>query len=50
MMKGLYRSQVFPGLWLSVDALRQGKRAELIAVLQDGLKSVEHQAFVERLN
>lgn len=48
--EGIIRSQVFPGLWLSVDALRQGKRAELVAVLQDGLKTVERQAFVEHLN
>lgn len=48
--KGVIRSQVFPGLWLSVDALRRGKRAELVTVLQDGLKTAEHQAFVERLN
>ena len=37
--KKIIRSQVFPGLWLSVDALRQGNRAELLAVLQEGLLS-----------
>ncbi len=48
--QGIIRSQVFPGLWLSMDALRQGKRAELLAALQSGLRTPEHRAFVERLN
>ncbi len=48
--RGIIRSQVFPGLWLSVDALRQGHRSELFAVLQDGLQTAEHQAFREQLN
>jgi len=47
--RGIIRSQVFPGLWLSVNGLRQGNRAEILAVLQEGLGSAEHQGFVERL-
>lgn len=47
---GIIRSQIFPGLWLSVKGLCQGDRAEILAVLQEGLATVEHQAFVERLN
>ncbi len=47
--RGIIRSQVFPGLWLSVEALRQAHRSELLAVLQEGLQTAEHQAFVERL-
>lgn len=46
---GIIRSEIFPGLWLSVDALRIGNRAEILAVLQEGLGSSEHQDFVERL-
>jgi len=47
--QGITRSQVFPGLWLSVNALCLGRRAELLAALQAGLQTAEHQAFVERL-
>ncbi len=46
----IIRSQVFPGLWLSVNGLRQGNRTEILAVLQEGLQTAEHQAFVERLS
>lgn len=46
----IIRSRVFSGLWLSVEALRQGDRRELLGVLQEGLKTAEHQAFVARLN
>lgn len=48
--RGIIRSQVFPGLWLSVNGLRQGNRAEIFAVLQEGLVTAEHQAFVKRLS
>lgn len=48
--RSIIRSQVFPGLWLSVNGLRQRNRAEILAVLQEGLQTAEHQAFVERLN
>lgn len=48
--RGIIRSQVFPGLWLSVNGLRQGNRTEILAVLQEGLQTAEHQAFVEQLN
>lgn len=46
---GIIRSQIFPGLWLAVNALREGSMAEVLAVLQQGLQTAEHQAFVERL-
>ena len=48
--RSIIRSQVFPGLWLSVNGLRQGNRTEILAVLQEGLQTAEHQAFVERLS
>jgi Uma2 family endonuclease len=47
--QGIIRSEVFPGLWFSVKALCQGNRGELLAILQQGLQSQEHQAFVARL-
>ncbi len=47
---GVIRSSVFPGLWLAVNALREGDLVQVLAVLQQGLQTAEHQAFVERLN
>ncbi|MGB3558216.1 MAG: Uma2 family endonuclease [Geitlerinemataceae cyanobacterium] len=47
--EGIIRSEVFPGLWLSVAALRGGNLAEVLAVLQRGLQTPEHQEFVESL-
>ncbi len=47
--KGVYRSRVFPGLWLDAAALFASDTARLIAVLQEGLASKPHAAFVRRL-
>ncbi|HAG80016.1 MAG TPA: hypothetical protein DCL61_02345 [Cyanobacteria bacterium UBA12227] len=47
---GIIRSQVFPGLWLAVNELREGNLNEVLAVLQQGLQTVEHQEFVARLH
>lgn len=47
--KGVIRSRVFPGLWLEVKALLKGDLARVLAVLQEGLASKEHAAFVKRL-
>jgi Uma2 family endonuclease len=46
---GHYHSQVFPGLWLDPAALIRGDLAQVLAVLQRGLASPEHAAFVSRL-
>lgn len=46
---GIIRSEVFPGLWLAVDALREGNLASVLNSLQQGLQTDEHQKFVERL-
>ena len=43
------RSEVFPGLWLAVDALREGNLAEVLTVLHQGLQTNEHQKFIQRL-
>jgi Uma2 family endonuclease len=45
----LYKSEVFPGLWLDPQALIAEDLPKLQAVVQRGLASAEHQAFVERL-
>jgi Uma2 family endonuclease len=47
--RGLLRSEVFPGLWLQPEHFWQGDGAALMAVLQEGLASPEHAAFVNRL-
>ena len=46
---GILRSQVFPGLWLAVDALLSHRMAQVLEVLQVGLASPEHAAFVAQL-
>ena len=48
--QGVIRSRVFPGLWLAVDALRTGDLASVLAILQQGLQTAEHQVFVESLS
>jgi Uma2 family endonuclease len=45
----IIRSQVFPGLWLAVSALLAGDMAQVIATLQTGLTSREHQQFLQQL-
>ena len=46
---GLYRSKVFPGLWLDPAALIRGDTPAMQAALQRGLASPEHADFVARL-
>jgi Uma2 family endonuclease len=46
---GIIRSSVFPGLWLAVPALLEGKMMEVLSVLQSGIADPAHQAFVQTL-
>ena len=46
---GILRSRVFPGLWLAVEALLSNQMAQVLEVLQSGIKSPEHPIFVEQL-
>ena len=46
---GVYRSATFPGLWLDTQALLNGDRRRLRAVLDLGCATPEHAAFVARL-
>jgi Uma2 family endonuclease len=46
---GIYRSEVFPGLWLDAAAMVRGDLARVLDTLQEGLASPEHAALVERL-
>ncbi len=47
---GLYRSEVFPGLWLDPAAMVGGDTQRVQAILQRGLAEREHEEFVARLN
>lgn len=46
---GIIRSRVFPGLWLAIDALLVGDMPSVIATLQQGLESPEHETFVQQI-
>lgn len=46
---GIYRSEVFPGLWLDAAQMAEFNLATVLQVLQQGLASAEHTAFVARL-
>jgi Uma2 family endonuclease len=43
-------SQIFPGLWLDKIALLRGDLGTVLAVLQQGLASPEHENFISRLS
>jgi Uma2 family endonuclease len=46
---GILRSEVFPGLWLDAAALLRHDKQRVKAVLQQGLATPEHAAFVKAL-
>lgn len=46
---GLLRSEVFPGLWLDPKAMIAGDLRRVIELVQAGLASPEHAAFLKRL-
>jgi hypothetical protein len=46
---GIYRSEVFPGLWLDPRALIAGNTRRIRAVLDLGCATPEHAEFVARL-
>jgi Uma2 family endonuclease len=47
--QGIWKSQVFPGLWLNEPALIARDSAGLIATAQQGTATAEHAAFVQAL-
>jgi hypothetical protein len=47
--EGIYKSEVFPGLWLDASALVRGDLVRVHEVLRQGLASPEHAAFVAKL-
>ncbi len=46
---GIYRSEVFPGLWLDAAALVRRDLGRVLSLLQQGLASPEHADFVAQL-
>ena len=46
---GILRSEIFPGLWLDVQALLTGDMGAMLRVLREGLESEAHTEFVQRL-
>jgi Uma2 family endonuclease len=46
---GLYKSTVFPGLWLEPAAMVRGELAGVLDILRQGLATPEHAAFVDQL-
>ncbi|WP_165220100.1 Uma2 family endonuclease [Aquisphaera insulae] len=46
---GVYRSAIFPGLWLDRVALLGGDLDRVLTVVREGLNSPEHAEFVARL-
>src|SRR5581483_3356767 len=46
---GILRSPTFAGLWLDAAALLRGDMRQVLAVVQQGLASPEHAAFVRQL-
>ena len=46
---GLYRSRIFPGLWLDSEALLTHDTKRLRAVVDQGLATGEHAAFLAHL-
>jgi hypothetical protein len=47
--EGVWRSSVFPGLWIDADALANGDAVRLLTTARRGLATPEHAAFVQQL-
>jgi Uma2 family endonuclease len=47
--EGIYKSGVFPGLWLDVEAMIRGQKRQVKAVAEQGLASTAHAKFAASL-
>ena len=45
---GLFKSRVFPGLWLDADALLRRDLQQVFNVIQNGVSSQDHQNFIDQ--
>lgn len=48
--RGLYRSNIFPGLWLDAGALLSGNLARVLSIVQQGCATQEHQDWLKQIN
>ena len=48
-VEGVLRSQVLPGFWFRSDWFWEGRLAKLLQLVQEGIASPEHKAFVDSL-
>jgi hypothetical protein len=46
---GIFRSRIFPGLWLHANALLQLDGVTVMGALRQGLAKPEHAAFIQQL-
>ncbi len=46
---GIFRSRIFPGLWLDAESMLRCHRQGVLATLKRGLATAEHRAFVTKL-
>ena len=46
----IIKSEVYPGLWLAVDALLNNNLAEVIKIVQQGIDTEEHQKFIQSIS
>lgn len=46
---GIFRSRMFPGLWLDAEAMLRCHRPGVLAALKRGLATAEHAVFVAKL-
>ena len=46
---GIFRSRMFPGLWLDAEAMLRCQRPGVLAALKQGLTTADHAAFVAKL-
>ena len=46
---GIIKSEIFPGLWLDVNAILTGNLAKVLEILQQGVATKEHHNFQRKL-
>ncbi len=46
---GIFKSEIFPGLWLDAPAMIRGDLKQVLDKLRDGMATDEHSAYVKQL-
>ena len=47
--QGIIKSEIYPGLWLDINALLNGNLAQVLEVVKQGIATKEHQDFIKKL-